>query len=81
MPWYTIEESYTEYSKGRRLVAVFAESLQDAENGLIEESDVIEELWQDGETTDTYLHYETLKEEPNLAFPDGDANTRNGTSR
>ena len=81
MPWYTIEESYTEYSKGRRLVAVFAESLQDAENGLIEESDVIEELWHSGETTDTYLHYETLKEEPNLAFPDDDKSTSNGTSR
>lgn len=67
-----MEESYTEYSKGRRLVAVFAESLQDAENGLIDDSDVIEELWQSSETTDTYLHYETLKEEPNLAFPDGE---------
>lgn len=72
MPWYTMEESYTEYSKGRRLVAVFAESFQDAENGLIDDSDVIEELWQSSETTDTYLHYETLKEEPNLAFPDGE---------
>tara|TARA_B100000683_G_scaffold189089_1_gene182281 strand:- start:185 stop:409 length:225 start_codon:yes stop_codon:yes gene_type:complete len=72
MPWYTVEESYSEYSKGRRLVAVFAESLQDAENGLIEDSDVIEELWQDGQTTDTYLHYDTIKEEHNLAFPDGE---------
>ena len=76
-----MEESYREEVKGRRLVAVFAESLQDAENGLIEDSDVIEELWQDGQTTDTYLHYETIKEEPNLAFPDGDESTRNGTSR
>ena len=72
MPWYTMEESYKEEVKGRRLVAVFAESLQDAENGLIDDSDVIEELWQSSETTDTYLHYETLKEEPNLAFPDGE---------
>ena len=53
MPWYTIEESYKEEVKGRRLVAVFAESLLDAQNGLIEESDVIEELWQDGPTYDT----------------------------
>ena len=72
MPLYTMEESYKEEVKGRRLVAVFAESLLDAQNGLIEESDVIEELWQDGQTYDTYLHYETLKEEPNLAFPDGE---------
>lgn len=61
MPWFEMEESYTEYVKGRRLVAVFAESLEDAENGDISDSDVIEELWEDGETTDTYLHYETLK--------------------
>ena len=53
MPWYTMEESYKEEVKGRRLVAVFAESLEDAQNGLIEDSDVI-------------------KEEPNLAFPDGE---------
>ena len=56
-----MEESYSEYSKGRRLVAVFAESLEDAQNGGISDSDVIEELWQDGQTTDTYLHFETLK--------------------
>jgi len=61
MPWFEMEESYTEYVKGRRLVAVFAESKEDAENGDISDSDVIEELWQSGETTDTYLHYETLK--------------------
>ena len=72
MPWYTMEESYKEEVKGRWLVAVFAECLLDAQNGLIEESDVIEVLWQDGQTYDTYLHYETLKEEPNLAFPDGE---------
>ena len=58
--------------KGRRLVAVFAESLEDAQNGLIEDSDVVKELWQDGQTYDTYLHYHTVKEEPNLAFPDGE---------
>jgi len=63
MPWFEMEESYTEYVKGRRLVAVFAESLEDAENGLIEDSDVVEEIWQDGQTYDTYLHYETLQEE------------------
>tara|TARA_Y100000052_G_C2867328_1_gene38000 strand:+ start:54 stop:263 length:210 start_codon:yes stop_codon:yes gene_type:complete len=67
-----MEESYKEEVKGRRLVAVFAESLEDAQNGLIEDSDVIEELWQDGQTYDTYLHYDTVKEEPNLAFPDGE---------
>ena len=72
MPWYTMEESYKEVVKGRRLVAVFAESLQDAENGLIEDSDVIKEIWQDGQTYDTYLHYDTIKEEPNLAIPDGE---------
>ena len=63
MPWYTMEESYVEEIKGRRLVRVFAESLEDAENGDIDESDVVEELWSDGQTTDTYLHYETLQEE------------------
>lgn len=63
MPWYTMEESYVEEIKGRRLVRVFAESLEDAENGDIDESDVVEELWADGQTTDTYLHYETLQEE------------------
>ena len=63
MPWYTMEESYVEEIKGRRLVRVFAESKEDAENGDIDESDVVEELWEDGQTTDTYLHYETLQEE------------------
>jgi hypothetical protein len=58
-----MEESYKEEVKGRRLVRVFAESLQDAENGLIEDSDVVKEIWQDGQTYDTYLHYETLQEE------------------
>jgi hypothetical protein len=67
-----MEESYKEEVKGRRLVAVFAESLEDAQNGLIEDSDVVKELWQDGQTYDTYLHYDTVKEEPNLAFPDGE---------
>lgn len=61
MPWFEMEESYTEHVKGRRLVAVFAESIEDAKDGGISDSDVIKELWQDGETTDTYLHYETLK--------------------
>jgi len=61
MPWFEMEESYTEEVKGRRLVAVFADSVEDAKNGDIGDSDVIEELWQDGQTTDTYLHYETLK--------------------
>ena len=76
MPWFEMEESYTEYVKGRRLVAVFAESKEDAENGDISDSDVIEELWQSGETTDTYLHYETLK--PSKYEEDGNGN---GTSR
>ena len=62
MPWFEMEESYTEHVKGRRLVAVFAETLEDAQNGEISDSDVIKELWQDGQTTDTYLHYETIKE-------------------
>jgi hypothetical protein len=61
MPWFEMEESYTEHVKGRRLVAVFAETLEDAQNGEISDSDVIKELWQDGQTTDTYLHYETIK--------------------
>ena len=62
MPWFEMEESYTEHVKGRRLVAVFAETLEDAQNGEISDSDVIKELWQDGQTTDTYLHYETIKD-------------------
>tara|TARA_B100001287_G_C22640782_1_gene510016 strand:- start:350 stop:553 length:204 start_codon:yes stop_codon:yes gene_type:complete len=62
MPWFEMEESYTEHVKGRRLVAVFAETLEDAQNGEISDSDVIKELWQDGQTTDTYLHFETLKD-------------------
>ena len=41
MPWYTMEESYKEEVKGRRLVAVFAESLEDAQNGLIEDLSLI----------------------------------------
>ena len=61
MPWFEMEESYTEHVKGRRWVAVFAETLEDAQNGEISDSDVIKELWQDGQTTDTYLHYETIK--------------------
>lgn len=61
MPWFEMEESYTEHVKGRRLVAVFAESIEDAKDGGISDSDVIKELWQDSETTDMYLHYETLK--------------------
>ena len=40
MPWYTMEESYKEEVKGRRIGQSLAESLQDAENGLIEDSDV-----------------------------------------
>ena len=55
MPWYTMEESYKEEVKGRRLVRVFAESLQDAENGLIDDSDVVEEIWQDGHTIRIYI--------------------------
>lgn len=62
MPWFEMEESYSEHVKGRRLVAVFAETLEDAQNGEISDSDVIKELWQDGQTTDTFLHFETLKE-------------------
>lgn len=62
MPWFEMEESYTEHVKGRRLVAVFAETLEDAQNGEISDSDVIKELWQDGQTSDTFLHFETLKE-------------------
>ena len=62
MPWFEMEESYSEHVKGRRLVAVFAETLEDAQNGEISDSDVIKELWQDGQTTDTYLHFETIKE-------------------
>ncbi len=76
MPWFEMEESYTEHVKGRRKVAVFAESIEDAKDGDITESDVIEELWQDGETTDTYLHYETLK--PSNYEENGNGN---GTSR
>lgn len=63
MPWYTMEESYTERVKGRRLVRVFAKSKEDAEMGNIDDSDVVKELWADGETYETYLHYETLEEE------------------
>lgn len=62
MPWFEMEESYSEHVKGRRLVAVFAETLEDAQNGEISDSDVIKELWQDGQTTDTFLHFETIKE-------------------
>jgi hypothetical protein len=76
MPWFEMEESYTEHVTGRRLVAVFAESLEDAENGDISDSDVIEELWEDSETSDTYLHYETLR--PSKYEEGGNGN---GTSR
>ena len=62
MPWFEMEESYSEHVKGRRLVAVYAETLEDAQNGEISDSDVIKELWQDGQTTDTFLHFETIKE-------------------
>ena len=62
MPWFEIEESYTEYVKGRRKVLVFADSLQDAKDEDFTEEDVIEELSADGETTETYYHIETLKE-------------------
>jgi hypothetical protein len=72
MPYYTMDESYTEYAKGKRKIVVFAESLQDASDGNYEFNDIIEEYGQDAETTDTHPHYETLKEEPNLAFPDGE---------
>lgn len=76
MPWFEMEESYTEHVTGRRLVAVFADSLEDAENGDISDSEVIKELGEDGETTNTYLHYETLK--PSNYEESGNGN---GTSR
>ena len=72
MPYYTMDESYTEYAKGKRKIVVFAESLQNALDGDYEYNDTVEEYGQDAETTDTYPHYETLKEEPNLAFPNGE---------
>jgi hypothetical protein len=61
MPWFEIEESYTEYVKGRRKVLVFADSLQDAKDEDFTEEDVIEELDADGETTETHYHMETLQ--------------------
>ena len=67
-----MDESYTEYAKGKRKIVVFAESLQDALDGDYEHTDTVEEYGQEGGTTDMYPHYETLKEEPNLAFPDGE---------
>jgi len=62
MPWFEIEESYTEYVKGRRKVMVFADSLQDAKDEDFSIEDVIEELDSSGETTETHYHIETLKE-------------------
>ena len=62
MPWFEIEESYTEYVKGRRKVMVFADSLEDAKNEDFSIEDVIEELDCSGETTETHYHIETLKE-------------------
>ena len=62
MPWFEIEESYTEYVKGRRKVMVFADSLQDAKDEDFSIEDVIEELDSSGETTETHYHTETLKE-------------------
>ena len=62
MPRFEIEESYTEYVKGRRKVMVFADSLEDAKDEDFSIEDVIEELDADGETTETHYHIETLKE-------------------
>ncbi len=63
MPYFTMDESYSEYAKGRRKIFIKAGSRQDVLDGDWEEWDVIEEYGQDAETTETYPHYETLQEE------------------
>tara|TARA_B100001996_G_scaffold190578_1_gene145717 strand:+ start:636 stop:908 length:273 start_codon:yes stop_codon:yes gene_type:complete len=63
MTTYYMEESFREEIKGRRILAVTADSLEDAQNGKFEETEVIKELWEDGNVFDTHLHFETLQEE------------------
>ena len=63
MPYFTMDESYTEYVQGKRKIIIKADSREDVLNGEWEDWDVIKEYDADGETTDTYPHYETLQEE------------------
>ena len=63
MPYFTMDESYSEYAKGRRKILIKADSRQDVLDGDWQDWDVIEEYGQDAETTETYPHYETLQEE------------------
>lgn len=70
LQYFTFEESYTEYLKGKRKVLVLAESEQAVRDEDYEEYDVIEELGADGETQETFMHEDTVKQvaEADLTF-------------
>ena len=61
LQYFTFEESYTEYLKGKRKVMVRAESEQAVKDGDYEEYDVIEEFEADGEVQETYMDEETIE--------------------